>query len=192
MRTFVSDMDGCLLNSGDAFSQLWTEILGTEIVATDLTCWDHDWCLGYDKKLNRQFWNEIWNRPFSVYPGAKDFIMSVKALGYDFNILTSRPNEKAVEAIYRDLGPLMNLVDELYVCNQYVNKDKKSDFINRMQGARFFLEDNIRNAVDAKINSPDLSEVFLIDRPWNKSKDVVGYKRIYTYSDILGEIVKHG
>jgi hypothetical protein len=190
MKRFISDMDGCLLNTADAFAQLWSDILGVEIVAKDLTSWNHSWALGIDPKLNGEFWSQIWDIPASPYPEAENFIKTVKALGYQFIILTSRPSEASVKALYRDLDPLIPLIDDIYVCNQHQKGDLKSDFINRMDNPKYFLDDHIKNVVDAKLRSTDLREVFLIDRPWNQSKDVVRYQRITSYDDMIVQLIK--
>lgn len=190
MKTFVCDMDGCLLDTSTAFSTLWTKILGTEILPTDLTSWNHAWALGMDPKLNEEFWANIWDIPAYTYRGAEDFITSVKGLGYRFVLLTSRPSESSVTALYRDIDSLLPLIDDIYVCNQHGKGDRKSDFINRIDGAEFFLDDHIKNVVDAKLNSPDLKEVLLFDRPWNTSKDVVGYLRILSYTDVLVRLLQ--
>lgn len=185
MRTFICDMDGVLINTSVAFSKCWTDILGVEILPTDFISWKHEWALGIDPSLLDEFWSKVWDYPAPMYPYTEQFIRKIKNMGYRFQILTSRGGKEAGIALTRDLKPLRPLVDELIVCDQHGKGDKKSDFINACPDALFFLDDHIKNAVDAKLHSPHLKEVMLITRPWNTSADLVGYLRVRSYIQVL-------
>lgn len=181
-------MDGCLLNTTAAFAKKWTEILGVKITPSDFNSWKHEWAFGIDPKLTDRFWAEIWDVPAYPYPEALGFIKAIKQLGFNFVILTSRPSTESIFAMHRDLAPLRSEIDHILVCDQ-TKGDRKSDYINETNGAEYFLDDHIKNVVDAKIHSPTLKEVFLIDRPWNTSKDIVGYRRVLSYDQIMLELL---
>ena len=189
-RTFVCDLDGVLLNTGRVFCQRWSEILGVEVSESDLTSWRMVWALGVDPDLNKQFWTEVWDIPLQPYPGAGVFVNRVKYLGYKFVVLTSRmSSEKAISSMFRDIKKIQcdgqYEIDEIVICNRKVG-ELKSHYINKqIPGTAYFLDDHIDNAVDVQIHSKHLERVMLFDRPWNKSRDLAGYKRIYCYGDVL-------
>lgn len=192
---FATDLDGCLLDSGKAFADWYTRELGVKIVREDLTNWKHEQCLGIPSKLVTKMFTEIWNsNPMAILPGAMAFLDEVKQLGYSVVVITSRgmPNgkEDAGKAAFRDTRLFYEhgLIDDMIVMDN--SKQPKFDFLNRL-GALWMLEDNTNVAIQCKIHGKTLKEMFLIDRPWNKSKDIVGYKRVLSYGGVLSHLYSH-
>ena len=184
---FATDLDGCLLDSGAAFAAWYTRELGVQVWSEDLLTWKHDMCLGIQSKVVTKMFTEIWTTdPMLVYPGARAFLKTVQAMDYRIVIITSRglPNGKkdAEAAAWRDVLPLWDCFDEMIVMN---NHDRHKFLYCDDLKASWMLEDNTSIAVGCKLNAKTLREVFLLSRPWNRSKDIAGYLRVKSYEDIL-------
>ena len=188
MKIFATDLDGCLMNLNVPMAQAYSDILGVEIKAEDFTTWDTNWALGISPESTKPMWSKLWATPAKPYPGANVFLDCLKHLGYEVVIITSRPNIEAAEGCQRDIKQLENY-DGLIIMD---NKEKaKSHYVSEI-GATWYLDDNIEYAVDVKLNSPCCTSVFLLDRPWNQNcKDIVGYRRLYSYADVLQYLSQH-
>lgn len=193
-KIFVCDLDGVLLNTQKGFSKKWSELLGTPIPESAFIHWDHALSLGVPKALSNRFWDEFWqDTPLDPYPGAGIFINSIKYLGYKIHILTSRSSNDAASALWRDIVKLRcngNFeIDDVIVCDH--RKENKSSYINKIQGAQFFLDDHVKNVVDVQLRSEKLSKVMLFNQSWNTSSDIMGYLRVYSYGHVLSVLSKY-
>jgi len=186
---FVTDIDGILLNTGKIFAQKWTELLDKPIHTTDLTCWKFEWSLGIGRDLVDRFWNEVWDIPIEPYPGAAWFVDRLRYWGYTVVGLTARMNTDSARTNLRNglmalAEPGLVGLSDVIICENS-SKPVQVDLLN----ATYFLEDNIDNAVSAKLNCPKLKQVFLFDRPWNRNcLDLSGYKRVYRYGDVFSTL----
>ena len=191
-KVFICDLDGVLLNVASVFADLWADMLCVKIEEDDFIYWKHDLALGVSPKLLEIFWDRVWEHKVALpYHGAGVFIDRVKYLGYKFVVLTSRGTTKALKALQRDIPELVAKgIDDILTCDQAAG-DRKSDFINKYYPeAAFFLDDHTKNVVDVKIRCPEITEVMLLDRPWNKSKDITPYRRVQSYGDVLSILSK--
>jgi hypothetical protein len=193
MKTFVCDLDGVLLQSGKVFAKKWSEILGVDLTEDAFTCWIMEWALGVDPKLNDRFWSEVWDLELEPYPDAGWFVHRIKSLGYRFVVLTSRmASEKARKSVYRDIWKItyngVYEIDDIIVCDTKKG-EMKSKYIHDIPDAEYFVDDHLKNVIDVKVNCPKLKEVFLMDRPWNRSLDLAKYERVFSYGDILESLV---
>jgi hypothetical protein len=184
-KIFATDLDGCLLDSGTGFAEMYSEILGKKIFPADLYCWDMAWALGITKETVDEMWRRVWDeKPFKPYPEAEAFLANLKHyLGYEVAVITSRPTLAAKKAALRDIQALS--IDNLIIMDSALCP--KSHYVNRL-GPEYYLEDNIKFAVDVYANA-NCKDVFLFHRPWNAGcKDIVGYRRIYSYADVLSHL----
>ena len=123
--------------------------------------------------------DELWETPVPVYPGAVEFVTNLQNSGFRVLGVTMRATSDSQIACYRDTPDLG--LDGLYIVKKL---EEKAPLITRLsEGATcFYLEDRIQTAIDVSIKCTN-SRVMLIDRPWNHSLDLcLEYDRVYSYA----------
>lgn len=186
MKTFATDLDGVLLDLNSSVAALYSKILGVEVTPNDLTSWDHTWALGIPQSIEKAMWPILWlQEEAKPYAGVNVFIECLKILGFETVVITNRPDDLAKSACLRDIAQLKGLKDVI-IMDKSIHP--KSYHVNKL-GAEYYLEDNIEYAIDVKLNSPKVKEVFLITRSHNAfCKDIMGYRRVKSYGDVLAHL----
>lgn len=110
-----------------------------------------------------------------------NFIWDRSRRGYESNIITSRPEYECRENTeYWVREHFGNAITHIYHCNSYsrntaVRKRKKSEAIQELLNDNdFFLfaEDTHTHAIDVAESHPDNSMVYLLEKPWNRKREI--------------------
>lgn len=192
-RIFVTDVDSVLLDISTplerAVDKLFPEAMAAGFMHYSslddfrVGMWDLNMAFGLGKEDMDRVWDEAFATPSLPYPGAIEFVASLKAKGFKVVGLTKRGGERFLNPCFRDT-PVLKL-DTLLIAD---NHQAKGPFVAALPGAEFFVDDKIGNILSVVESAPGI-KTFLVDQPWNASLDLkVPYTRVYGYEDILGTV----
>jgi hypothetical protein len=173
------DLDTILAATDEASISWYQErgLVGPEVTARDITCWDHIECLGVSAlNMQEMFTSDDF---FGTIPPIKDATALAQVLhanGAEVHILTDRPCPDVTVAWLKRWGvPYRRL--------EFMKGEEKVQWAEAF-GLDFFLEDNPRTAYLLAQKVGRLS--FLRDRPYNRH---AGYHpklhRFYSFEELF-------
>jgi uncharacterized HAD superfamily protein len=192
-RVIVLDIDGVLLDLNVAVVGFVRDRYGKEITAAHITAWDWSYCLGFPVEDFIPFWDHVWNTPATVFPGAVEFVSTLRNRGFFVIGLSARSSSfttitgggrSARMAATRDF-PQLGLDDWILVES---GKDKATEINSRWLEVELVVEDNPNNARDIYLGTR--TKVLLMDRPYNEDCVTVldAWKRVRSYEEILDHL----
>jgi uncharacterized HAD superfamily protein len=181
------DCDGVLLDMNAAFL-LWLERqFGVVVSREDITHWDFFYTFDIPEDHFQGMWTSIWKTPLLPYPGVHLMLSKFEDMGFEIHIVSNRPESffGAADAARRDFPQLAINPKHIHL----TNNTPKSEVLNKI-GAKYYVEDNPRNASEARFNSD--TEVLLLERPYNKECSSIFnvYTRVKYYHDIIDFVKK--
>lgn len=194
---FICDVDGVLLDMVSVACEVLSEDFGRHITPSDIITWDWEYCLSFPADYWTEFWQKVWEREIDPYPGANEFLGTLRGMGFMPIGLSTRPDN------WRGLRPLdiaqqagerdnkkLDLEYTIFV-NSHDEKNAKAQQL--WPDARFTIEDSPKNARDlGQIHHVQRS--MLIDRPWNKGCISLtdDWMRVHSYSHVIQELMNGG
>lgn len=188
------DFDDVLVAFNEALLTFHNEHYGTSYGLNDVTTWDlHElWKCSPEEAYARmkEFVRSSHHEAISPVSGA---VEAIKFLNnhHDLHIITAR-DETLYEETLRLLSRHFNSVTFkglhfLHRNNKNV-RGTKGD-VCRSLGVHVLIEDSLHNAYTAHSHSV---HVLLFDTPWNQTTNLpTGIKRVFSWKEVLGEIVSH-
>lgn len=167
------DIDGVLADYPRSFLEFINQELGTTYTIDQVTTYDIYGCLGIPPEIGLSIKNKYretgQKRFIPVLPGAKEFLLRLKAAGYTIVLITARPYEQ-YSRIYADTLEWLARNDLPY--DYLVFHEKKEEYLIDMVGKdaiRFFVDDVVGNANSvSRLGIP----CYLITRPYNMGADL--------------------
>jgi hypothetical protein len=173
------DLDTILAATDEASISWYQErgLVGPEVTARDITCWDHIECLGVSAlNMQEMFTSEAF---FAGIPPIDDAICLAQCLvnqGAEVHILTDRPCPKTTVEWLKRYGVRYHRLEFL---KGFFKASWAREF-----GLDFFLEDNPETAFAMAGRVSRLS--FLRDRPYNRACEWHSkLHRFYDYSELF-------
>jgi hypothetical protein len=169
-RYIFTDVDGVLLDMNVAYWEGVSKVVGNPVWGANLH-WDYRQTAGLSREQEDEVWKHIWDTPLELYEAAESILDYLRKSKVSVIACSVRPEGPAKAAAGRDF-PKLGIP---YGC--FETHEEKAKYIRkRRKGKTLYLEDKWDAADDMARFGID---TFLIDAPYNRSKDLdVKYKRV--------------
>jgi 5'(3')-deoxyribonucleotidase len=183
------DVDGCLADFNRSYRTLVLDLTGILLPAIDDTypnCWNYDLAAGVTREQASNCWRHIkdstsfW-RHMGALPDARLAlkILADASWASDVYFVTSRPgnsSKQQTEDWLRAHG--------YYTSPTVLIANGNKGLLSSGLGLEVFVDDKLENCEDVLVTSP-ACQVFLVDAPWNRSREVAGAKRVKSVVEAL-------
>lgn len=187
LELFGIDIDDVLLNLMPALCSWHNSAYGTSLTQ------EH-----FDSQEYLKVWGGTWSETrekIRTFYGVDDFkllepvdgaIAGMAALRkkYELVAITARPEWTREVTELQISQHFPDAFARIVFTNHYEdgNRRTKSDVCKEL-GIRKMVEDNLEHAEDCISKG---IKVFLLDRPWNRSKDIPGVVRVHSWKELVG------
>lgn len=174
---FAVDLDSTIYDMESVMAQSVKIITG--VYPKPAHTWECEVAWGVSPETSDKIWDLVWQTEIKPYRDAFHFLRKLDLMGYEVVSLSTRKPGAA-----RDHGLWMTV--DLPVTEKIwtSNSKEKADYLKR-SGATFFLDDSPANHF-AAYNLGVITDLLLLDRPWNQSQDIAPvWRRVHTYEEVL-------
>lgn len=173
---FMVDLDSTIFAMEDVMRDCVRLVTG--VYPEPAHTWECEVAWGVSQETSGKIWDLVWQHDMKPYDGAFNFL---RLLGEKY---------KVVSLSTRKLGEARNhgiaMTEDLPVDQKIwtASPDEKGERV-RAAGAVYFLDDSPSNHFAVRRKTP-LTDLLLLDRPWNQSQDIAPiWRRVHSYEEVL-------
>jgi len=189
------DIDGVLADFNSSFIEDAVRVTGRDLFPPrpfDIPCWDYPQHSGYTEQETDLIWSRIVENPhwwlsLDPYEGTRDVLERLTLLdfkGHDIYFITSRPGKEAkhqTEMWLRHHGfqtrPTVLISSAKGLCAEALNLGR-------------YVDDRDLNVVDVRNQRAWKTDVYLVDRPWNRTAmtNISGITRVTSPLEVIATV----
>lgn len=187
MSVFISDLDDVLVDMCSGLIHAFNDKFGLYVPQEK---WTHFDFRQYESLTKEQILSVHFEYnlidSLDVFKGAREFLYTLKENDIDVVIMTSRSwHDRAKEKTINFLKEQDLPVSDVIVSDYNNSKGALIAEIGKNNDLIGFVDDNMKNAESA-VGIVD--NIYLNDKPWNKTLNKKEIKRVYSLSEILKDL----